>query len=126
MDIQELQRRRGTKVVDEAGEAIGELGDVYTDGDTDRPEWISIFVGILTTTALLVPVSQVHLRDDEIVVSVPADRVKNMEPIVADVLDEETERDLYEYYGLDYSERAANRTGPAQVYGRSVEDQPIA
>jgi uncharacterized protein YrrD len=125
MTIEELNQLRGADVVSETGETIGELEEIYTDVETDLPEWISIPTGFATTRRLLAPAARVERRKDALVVPYSAEQVRRAPDVESDELDEETERRLYDHYGLDYSEREARKRGPARVWFRSLEQPDL-
>ena len=100
MQMNQLQQMRGAPVLDSTGDQIGKVEEIYYDVDGDRPEWIGLGTGFLGTKRVLVPVQSAQVQGDGIQVPFEKDHVKGAPDIDDDELSEETERELYAYYGL--------------------------
>ena len=98
--IERLGDLRGSPVYDSAGEKIGKVDEIFYDVDGDRPEWIGLGTGFLGTKRVLVPVQSAQVQGDGIQVPFEKDHVKGAPDIDDDEISEETERELYAYYGL--------------------------
>ena len=106
--MQQLQSVIGEPAYSIDDEKVGTVDKVLTDIETDVPEWIGIESGFLGTKTLLVPAMGVKVRGgDHPSLHVPysKDLVKDTPSIGADTISEETERELYAHYGLDYPMR---------------------
>lgn len=99
----QLLQARGQDVHGSDGDKIGSLEEIYLDRETDEPEWASVKTGMFGTKVNLVPLSGSDLRDGELQVPFSKDKVKDAPNIDADEeLSEDEERQLYDYYGVDY------------------------
>jgi uncharacterized protein (TIGR02271 family) len=113
MTMDRLQEARGLPVFDSAGEKIGKVEEIYYDEETDQPEWIGIGTGIFGSKRVLVPVQGAELTADGYTVPYAKDQVKDSPDIDADEISQETEAELYAYYGLRYSEARSDTGLPA-------------
>ena len=100
MQMEQLQQMRGAPVLDSTGDQIGKVEEIYYDVAGDRPEWIGLGTGFLGTKRVLVPVQSAQVQGDGIQVPFEKDHVKGAPDIDDDEISEETERELYAYYGL--------------------------
>jgi uncharacterized protein (TIGR02271 family) len=103
-EIQNLLTAGGT-VVDNDGDKIGKVSQVFLDDATGNPEWVTVATGLFGTGESFIPLNQATIRGDEIVVPYDKSTVKGA-PRVEDAnghLSESEEAELYRYYGLDYS-----------------------
>jgi uncharacterized protein (TIGR02271 family) len=95
---------QGTPVYDMGGQKIGSVDEVFLDNDTGKPEWLGIGAGLLSSSRVLVPVHAARFEGDAIAVPYTKEQVKGSPEIKGDELSQQTEQELYAYYGLDYSE----------------------
>jgi sporulation protein YlmC with PRC-barrel domain len=110
-DIDTVLEWRGRNVVDENGDKIGKLEDVYLDEETSRPEWAAVHTGLFGRRKSLVPLSQAAPDGDDLRVPYAAEHVKEAPSVDADDrLSQDEEAKLYGHYGLDYS-RQQSGTG---------------
>ena len=112
---QEIQSMAGQPVYDAQGDKIGEIDEVYLDDATQQPEWVGVGVGFFGSKHTLVPLEGAKPERDGIRVSFDKDRVKNSPDVKQDAehhISEETERELYSYYGLGFSEATSPSTLP--------------
>ena len=100
MQMEQLQQMRGAPVLDSAGDQIGKVEEIYYDVDGDRPEWIGLGTGFMGAKRVLVPVQSAQVQGDGIQVPFEKEHVKGAPDIDEDEISEETERELYAYYGL--------------------------
>jgi len=113
LSMDRLTGMRGEPVYDSSGDKIGKVDEVFYDLDTQQPEWIGIGMGFFGSKRVLVPVQGASVTDDGITVPYGKDQVKDSPDISGDEIGEDTERDLYAYYGLQVSERRSDSTLPA-------------
>jgi hypothetical protein len=107
----------GHDLLDEEGQKIGRVEDVYADDMTGRPEWISVKTGWFGSHVSFVPLDRLQSSDDFLVSPWPKDRVKDAPHIEPDQhLSGDEERMLYRHYGMNYS-------GQRPDTGRSGTDQ---
>jgi uncharacterized protein (TIGR02271 family) len=122
MERDEALGARGATVVDQDGDKIGTVADIYVDRETDEPEWMVVKAGMLGTRVNLVPLKEASVREDDIVVPYDKARVQNAPSVEGDgELSQEEEQELYAYYGLDYS-RDASATGLPQDDARPSDE----
>ncbi len=88
------------------GQKIGDVGQIYLDDATGKPEWATVRTGLFGTKESFVPVAEAQITDDGLRVPYDKDAVKDAPRVDADQghLSQEEEADLYRHYGLDYSE----------------------
>ncbi len=112
MTLERLDQLRGAPVYDSAGDKIGKVEEIFYDEDTNHPEWIGIRTGFFGTKRVLVPVAGSSLSGDAVTVPYNKDQVKDSPDIDSDEIAVETERELYSYYGLEYSDRRSETVLP--------------
>ena len=118
-NVQELIPMRGKPVYTSDGEKLGDFEEIYHDGATGQPEWIRVrsatLGGILGTKHFLVPLAGAEFQDGEdpaIRVPYSKERVQDAPDVEGDWISEEEERRLYNYYGLQASERRSETQLP--------------
>jgi sporulation protein YlmC with PRC-barrel domain len=100
LDIDSVLAWRGKTVRDRDGEKVGTLGDVYLEGETDRPAYAGIKTGLFRRNESIVPLEGAHEQDGDVVVPYAGERIQaapNVDPDVA--LTDEQEDALREHYG---------------------------
>jgi uncharacterized protein (TIGR02271 family) len=118
---------RGTPVFDRDGDKIASVDDVFLDDDSGKPEWLALRAGLMSTGRVLVPVQGATVETGEIHVPYAAEHVKGSPTINSDEISEETEQELYAYYGLAYS-RARSDSGLAKGFSsteRNVDEVSV-
>jgi uncharacterized protein (TIGR02271 family) len=114
LGVTDATQIEGADVVDESGDKIGSVSDIYLDDETNQPEFALVTSGLFGTKHHFVPLRDAELSGDQLRVPYGKDQVKNAPSIDADgQLSQEEEQDLYSYYGLPYSE-ARSDTGLPQ------------
>jgi uncharacterized protein (TIGR02271 family) len=96
-----LQTIVGSNAVDNDGDKLGKIGNVYLDDRTGEPAWATVNTGLFGTNESFVPLATARLEGDQLVVPFDKAKVKDA-PKVADdghIGDDEQE-ELYRYYGL--------------------------
>jgi len=106
---------RGKDLVDENGDKIGKLEDVYVDFETDEPVFGTFKEGLIGSHLSLVPLGAVMIGPDNLKVPVSNEQVRGAPGLARDgeELSEQDEAKLYRYYKLDY-------TAPATKSGRRL------
>ena len=105
MTTQNVTEWRGQTLLDNDGEKIGTIEEIYLDTDTDRPEWALVKMGLLGGKSTFVPLQQADPRGDGIQVPFEKGHVKDAPNIEPDgELSRSEERRLYEHYGLGYGD----------------------
>lgn len=100
----------GKDLIDQTGDKIGELEDVYFDIETDQPQFGTVKEGGLLVKRHLtfVPLVNVTIGPDYLQVAVSKDQVKDAPNIEleGDELSPTDESTLYHYYQLNYTPSA--------------------
>nr|MDQ3642274.1 PRC and DUF2382 domain-containing protein [Actinomycetota bacterium] len=105
MTMTDLTRWIGQDVVDPTGDKIGEIADIYLDEQTDQPEWLAVRTGLFGRRTSFVPIAEAQPTGDYVAVPYSKDQVKDAPNAEPDgELSEEEEAQLYDYYGLPYSD----------------------
>jgi uncharacterized protein (TIGR02271 family) len=105
--LQDVRTWRGRALVDNDGNKIGKIDEIYLDRQSGDPEWVTVKTGLLGTKSSFVPIGDAHpTGDDEVHVPYTKDQVKDAPSIDADgELTEDEERQLYQHYGrADYGD----------------------
>jgi uncharacterized protein (TIGR02271 family) len=105
MTIEALQDAQGVPVLASDGDKIGSVEEIFYDDETGKPEWVGVGTGFFGTKRVLVPVEPAEMTGDALLVPYAKEHVKDSPDIDGDEISQETERELYAYYGLEYSER---------------------
>jgi uncharacterized protein (TIGR02271 family) len=125
-----LAAMRGETVYDSSGEKIGKVEEIFYDQITNQPEWIGIGTGFLGTTRVLVPVQGASATDEGVRVRYDKATVKDAPDIDGDEIGEDTERQLYSYYGIEPSTERSDSVLPGQegfatqAYGSDASARP--
>src|SRR4051794_4388615 len=84
------------------GEKIGNVGQVYLDDRTGRPEWVTVTTGLFGTKQSFVPVSEAGLSGDGLRLPYDKEKIKGAPQVEPEQghLSEAEEAELYRYYGL--------------------------
>jgi hypothetical protein len=102
-DIDTALAWRGRDVLDPDGEKIGALGDVFLDGETQRPAWGGVRTGLFGHRESYVPLGEVTEDGDDLRVPFAKDVVKDAPRIDPEVeLTAEEEEALWRHYGQEY------------------------
>jgi len=103
-NTQELLNYRGQHLLDQDGDKIGKIEEIYEDTDTGAPEWALVNTGLFGTKSTFVPLRDAQTSGDEIRVPFEKSHVKDAPGIDPDgALSREDEQRLYQHYGLNWS-----------------------
>jgi uncharacterized protein (TIGR02271 family) len=95
---------QGRTLKDRNGDTIGTIDALYLDQQTDKPEWALVNTGLFGTKSSFVPLAGAAPRDEDVVVRVEAQRVKDAPKMAPDEeLSEQQEAELFRHYGIDYT-----------------------
>jgi sporulation protein YlmC with PRC-barrel domain len=101
-DLNTLLDWRGRTVIDRKGEAIGKIGDLYLDEDTDRPAYAGIRTGLFGRHESIVPLAGIEERDGDLVIPHDAELVRDAPKLDPDAaLDEAEATRLARHYEAD-------------------------
>jgi uncharacterized protein (TIGR02271 family) len=96
---------RGRSAVDNDGDKIGKIEEIYMDAETGRPEWLAVTTGLFGSKVSFVPIAEASEAGGEVRVPYDKAQVKDAPNAEADgELSQQEEAALYRHYGLDYSE----------------------
>jgi uncharacterized protein (TIGR02271 family) len=95
---------RGQDMVDNDGDKIGTIEEIYLDAETDEPEWAVVKTGLFGNKSSFVPIGDASDGDGGVRVPFAKATVKDAPRIDPDGrLSQEEERALYQHYGRDYA-----------------------
>jgi uncharacterized protein (TIGR02271 family) len=95
---------RGRTLIDESGEKIGKIDELYYDSEGGQPEWALVNTGLFGTKKTFVPIRSASPTGEDVRVPVTKDQVKDAPRIDAEQqLSEQEERTLFEHYGVPYT-----------------------
>src|SRR4051812_23071193 len=94
---------RGRDLVDNDGDKIGSIDEIYLDRETDEPEWAVVTTGLFGTKRTFAPLGEAQPSEDGIRVPFEKATVKDAPNIDPDgELSHAEEQSLYEHYGRQY------------------------
>ena len=95
---------QGRTLKDRNGDKIGTIDALYLDQQTDKPEWALVNTGLFGTKSSFVPLAGAAPQDEDVVVGVEAQQVKDAPKMAPDEeLSEQQEAELFRHYGIDYT-----------------------
>ena len=100
--LEDVQTWRGMTMVDEDGDKIGTIEDVFLDRQTGDPAWAAVKTGLFGLKHTLVPIRDAEVTGDgNVRVPLPKEKVKDAPRIDPDdELSPDEERRLWEHYGM--------------------------
>jgi sporulation protein YlmC with PRC-barrel domain len=105
IDRSAVLQSRGSTVVGNDGQKIGNVEDIYLDRETGEPEWAMVKTGLFGPRGTFVPLAEATMQGSDIAIPYGKDQVKsapNMDP--DGELSQEQEAELYSHYDLDYAD----------------------
>ena len=100
---EDVQHWRGRTMVDNDGDKIGTIEEIYLDQQTNEPEWAIVTTGLFGTKQTFVPIADASSTSDGVRVPYEKTQVKDAPHIDPDGhLSSEEERQLYDHYGRDW------------------------
>jgi uncharacterized protein (TIGR02271 family) len=104
----------GLTATDADGNKIGQVGQVYLDESTGQPEWITVSTGMFGTRQSFAPLYGSAVRDDQLVLAVAKQQVKDAPNIEDDGhLGEAEVTQLYQHYAEHLGQAARGRAEDA-------------
>jgi hypothetical protein len=100
MDIDTVLGWRGRTVRDRDGDKLGSLGDVYLDGETDRPAYAGVRMGLLGRNESIFPLAGIREHEGDLIVPYEKSLVEaapSLDPDAA--LTPEEEEAIFAHYG---------------------------
>jgi uncharacterized protein (TIGR02271 family) len=111
----------GGTVVDNDGDKIGSVGQLYVDPSSGQPNWVTVKTGLFGTSETFVPLDQASAEGDTIRVPYEKAFVKDAPRIEADgPLESDDEQRLYDYYRVGGG--TTGTTGAAGTTGAGTAD----
>ena len=100
---------RGSSAVDNDGQKIGTIEEIYMDAETGKPEWLAVKTGLLGMKLSFIPIAEASAAAGEVRLPYDKQQVKDAPNAEADgELSQEEEASLY-------SQLEVNRGLPVQV-----------
>src|SRR4051812_5415744 len=101
----EIMEWRGCEVVDQDGDRVGKLDEIYVDRETSQPEWAIVNTGLFGRKSSFVPLKDALREGEMIRVPYQKEHIKEAPSVDPDgEISPEEEQRVYAHYGLDYSE----------------------
>jgi uncharacterized protein (TIGR02271 family) len=95
-------------VLDQDGDKIGTIKDVYTDYETGKPEWATVSSGLFGMKSHFVPLASATPSAEDVRVSVSKDQVQSAPAVDPDgELSEIEEQRLFEHYNVPYTSQGS-------------------
>jgi uncharacterized protein (TIGR02271 family) len=114
---------RGQDAVDNDGDKIGKIEEIYLDAQSNEPEWALVNTGLFGTKRSFVPLRNASPSGDGVSVGFDKDTVKNAPKIDPDGrLSQQEEAELYRHYSLDYSDGGGSDVSDTTRSGVSDTD----
>src|SRR5699024_2766546 len=89
-------------VIDENGDKVGGVGQIYLDDATGQPAWASVKSGLFGLRESFVPLAAASIVDGNIQVPYTTDHIKDAPRVDAENhLDDSQQSTLFDYYGVD-------------------------
>lgn len=127
-DKQDAQQIIGSNLYAAPDQKVGQIGQVFLDDTTGKPEWATVNTGFFGTSETFVPLEGAQRSGSGVTVPYDKDKIKdapNVDPEHGHI-SEEQEAELYRHYGLSYSESRSDSglpgespTAAADVAGQS-------
>ena len=116
-EMTEAYEWRGRDVVDDDGDKIGKLEEVYLDTDSGRPEWATVNTGLFGMKQSFVPLSEASPSSGKVVVPYSKAQVKDAPSVDPDgELSTEEEERLYSHYGIAFRGSTVDDRGGSEGY----------
>ena len=107
---------KGRTLIDSDDQKIGEIDEIYLDTETGEPAWATVTTGLFGTKTSFVPINLASPKAGRVHVNATKDQIKDAPKIDPDgELSIEEERELYTYYGREYSEANGSDSGRAPI-----------
>ena len=116
-------------VVDQSGNKIGEIGQVYLDDASGQPAWVTVKTGLFGRNETFVPFKGLETSGDQIRAPYTKDKVKDAPNVDPDGhLSEDETDELYRYYSDTFASgsKAADTNTDQGVAGQKVANTESA
>ena len=89
----------GATAIGSDGDKLGKVGQIYLDQATGEPAWVTVSTGLFGARQSFAPLQGATVRDDQVILAVPRDLVKDAPNIDDDGhLDPSETGTLYQHY----------------------------
>jgi hypothetical protein len=110
---------RGRDLYGNAHEKIGEITDLYVDGELGDPEWLAVKTGLFGMNVSFVPIVGASQMEDHVMVPFTKDEVKDAPNADPDgELTPDEERRLYDYYAMRRRTELPDESGGQGAHDR--------
>jgi len=114
----------GKRVFDEAGDKVGYVEFCYLDLDTEQPEWAAVNNGRIGFQSHLVPLMGAAMTTDGLQVAFSRSQIAGAPELdLSKELDADDEAQLFDHYGLQYSEDESDTGLPSGRTTLAVEEE---
>ena len=101
----------GGNVIDNDGNKVGSVGQIYVDDQTNNPSWVTVNTGLFGSNESFAPLQGASLEGNDVRIGHDKAKVKDAPNVAPDGhLSEEEEAKLYQYYGLSTDGRSTEQT----------------
>jgi uncharacterized protein (TIGR02271 family) len=113
---------KGRNVLGSDGEKIGSIKEIYEDGQTGKPEWALISSGLFGMRSHFVPLAGAAPSGEDVRVNATKDQVASAPSVENDgQLSEDEERNLFEHYGVAYTNEGSVTAEGAPAAGGQAD-----
>lgn len=113
----------GMPAADRDGSRIGNVGQVYLDDSTNRPEWVTVSTGLFGHRESFAPLYGSEIREDQLVLAVPKELVREAPSVDDDGHMSESETGaLYQHYADFLNTAAGSGQERAGQAGGAADD----
>ncbi len=99
---QDVQDWIGHDAIDQDGDKIGSIDEIYIDDASGQPEWVAVKTGLFGSKLSFVPIEGATRQDDDLCVPYSKDQVKDAPKVDPDGhLEPDEEDELYRHYGRE-------------------------
>lgn len=126
--VNDFDRYYGSVVVDSNGDKVGDVGQVYLDDATGRPEWVTVRTGLFGLKETFVPLQGQEVSGGTIRVSYTKEQIKGAPSIDPEGhISEAEEAELYRYYDRSYGDttQTGYRDEDRDAYFTSRADRDV-
>ena len=114
----------GRTLIDDDGEKIGKISQIYEDPATGKPEWATVHTGLLGTKSNFVPLAGAAPSGEDVRAQVTKSQVKDAPGVEDDgELSESEERQLFEHYNVPYTNEGSTTAQGAPADARTQTDR---
>lgn len=124
---------QGRPMFDRDGDKVGKIDAIYVDDRTGDPAWALVNTGMFGSRSTFVPLREASVEGDDVHVPYEKSQIKDAPSLDAEEeLSPDEERQLYDYYGVDYAAGADHEhedhdpDAHDRGIGDPTPDQPVA